>query len=348
MLRNDSYANTLKNYIPLLIPIFINFLGYGLLHMVDVVVLRDLGDKDALTASELGKKICFTPLYFLTGFTNALSVVTIQSTVNNDYKRSTEALKSTLLVSILLSGVCSCFLFFFPATTVHKTKQSAAVIHLTISYLPILSISLVPWALSMSVRRYLRGLAWVKSAMVINLLGAILNIVMSYFLVHGSYYFPKLGLYGLPWAVVISRSFTCALSLFFLYIAYKEKRLLRLNFFTLDMGVFKRVLLLGFPLGVELAGSYAYDGVVKQTLTGSLGEETNRVGTLIGVIEHLFKNCCVPVSVVASVLIGKARKEKDKKAQHLVKEIGYMLAAGIGVAVAVLFYTFFVWLLYIA
>ena len=234
MLHHSTRLSTLKAYIPLFIPIFANFFSYSLLRMVEMVFIRHLSNKeDALTASQLSRKIFFPPIFFLSGFNDALSVITAQLSINKEYKKATEAFKGTLLISFIISGFFGMIFFFFPGLIITRTQQSVAVTRLALGYLPILAVSMIPLVISMCIRRYLRGLTWFKSSTFINLSGAAANIIIGYLLVHGYYGFPNLGLYGLPWAIVISRVLTCVLSLCFLVIIKKKRLLMPTNTFSL-------------------------------------------------------------------------------------------------------------------
>ena len=324
--RMHHYKATLKAYSPLLWPTYVSLLVYAALMIINQAVLRTLNDADAITSMALVYKIRSIPILFFAGFSNILSVLAVQASVNNDYTKATEALKATLFCATMLglgaTGIC----YFFPSF-INRLSQGESIAKKASTCLSIMTISLAPVLFGVSVRKYLRGIAWTRSSMLLTCLGGGVNVFFSYVLVNGKYGFPNMGLLGVAWATVIADVLiflSCTGYFFFLqkkgFVVFAKRNLLHVNFKML-----KQVLLLGIPLGIELAASTFYLGLVNQKITGQLGDDVNKAVSFLTELLRPFRTLGISISIVATILIGKAWKEGNEAEQRRIQHIGYVL-----------------------
>ncbi len=338
MLYNYSYHGIFREWKRLMPTFLMNFLFYGLLRMTDTIVLRNVQDCEAVTISSLCHKVYFVASAFLTGFTNALAVITLHHVVRGDYRRSTETLKITLGLSIVFSFICFFVFFFFSSRVVYMMEQPDHVSVRAVKYLPILGLSIIPSSFVMCVRKYLRGLAWLKSAMFINLFASFSHVILAYFFINGLFGFSRMGLLGLPWAIAVSHFLSLFVSFYFLYALYKRGFIVSSNVFQWDSAVLKALLVLGLPLSIELGGSYFYNNLINQMFTGRLGKEVNKVATLVRNLDSFFRNMCIAVSVVTSMLVGRAFSQGQQEALYRIRRVAYVVGICMGIVVVILFF----------
>ncbi len=84
-------------------------------------------------------------------------------------------------------------------------KQPPEVVELAMPYLDLVAFSLVPLIVFQAFKQFSEGLSQTKYPMYATIIANVVNIILNYLLIFGSFGFPKLGIVGAAWGTLISR-----------------------------------------------------------------------------------------------------------------------------------------------
>lgn len=98
---------------------------------------------------------------------------------------------------------------------------------------------------------YFSGIGRTRVVMVSDVLGALLNIPLSWLLIFGKFGLPEMGIAGAALGTVIATVFTMCIYLLFYLSAEHQRRFYVAESFRLDRPIMRRYLRLGMPSGLE-------------------------------------------------------------------------------------------------
>lgn len=152
------------------------------------------------------------------------------------------------IFALLICAVLSSVIMFM-----NRMGQRAEVVQLAIPYYLIQVSSLIPLMIFFSFKQFLEGIGNTKIAMAITIFANLLNIGLNYILIYGKFGFPAYGLNGAGYATLISR---LIMPVIFVLIFLKRSKLriyLSEAFHaTFDQFKIKRILSIGFPIGLQM------------------------------------------------------------------------------------------------
>ncbi|GAB4135535.1 MAG: MATE family efflux transporter [Bacteroidia bacterium] len=111
--------------------------------------------------------------------------------------------------AIVLNLIVAALLFlvlFFSSGILRFTDKPADVIELSIRFLNVIMLSMIPLSLFFTFKQFAEGMSDTKVAMYITIASNILNITLNYILVFGKLGVPAMGIMGSCWATFISRT----------------------------------------------------------------------------------------------------------------------------------------------
>jgi len=119
------------------------------------------------------------------------------------------------------------------------------------TYFQILMAGSVFTLIKASLACYFSGIGRTRVVMVADLLGAALNIPLSWLLIFGEYGFPQLGIAGAALGTIAATLFAIGIFLYF-YLSGSHQRQFRVaESLRLERGIMRRYLRLGMPSGLE-------------------------------------------------------------------------------------------------
>jgi MATE family multidrug resistance protein len=240
----------IRENLRLAVPVMLSQLGHVLMGVVDNMMVGRLG-ATALAAVGLANVIFNVFLLFGIGMSYAITTLVAQADGERDTKGVSAVLKHGLAINLITA--CILVLVVFAGKNLLRYMgQPADVVSLSIPYLNIVTISIIPVLLFQTFRQLSEGLSNTRLAMVVVLGGNVLNIALNYLLIYGKGGFPALGLNGAGYATLISRVVMALAIAWYVYRApfFKAYRSgFRLRHFSKKM--FSRMLHIGIPAGLQ-------------------------------------------------------------------------------------------------
>lgn len=228
-------------------PIVLSQLGHITVGVADSMMVGELGT-DPLAAVSLANSIFSLVLMFGIGVSMAITPLVAAADGKGDKQKSGEVFRHGFIINM-----CAAFflglLVLSGSSVLYYLEQPEQVVRLTIPYLLIITLSLIPFMLFQTFKQYAEGLSFTRTAMFITLSANLLNIALNYLLIYGKLGFPALGLNGAGWATLISRVIMAIVMIAYVTRASWFQQELRIKHFQKKLMV--RMLKLGIPTGFQ-------------------------------------------------------------------------------------------------
>ena len=217
MLKSFLNNHHTKQTLHLAWPLIITQVGHIVTGMVDTIFLGKIGPAEQ-AACILSNNLYVLLLVFGIGVSYATTPLVTDAHQNNDLLKKASLFKNSLVLNLSVAVIC--FVILFLSSGVLKyMQQPVEVVELAGPFFDVLIFSMIPVSLFFTCKQYCEGLANTRMALIISVVGNLLNIVLNYVLIYGKFGFPELGYLGSAWASFIARAF---MGISFLFLIFKS------------------------------------------------------------------------------------------------------------------------------
>lgn len=226
-------------------------LGHVMVGVADSAMVGHLG-AEPLAAAALGNVIFHLMMTFGIGISYAITPLVAAADGEGNNTMIGKVLRHGTIINITSSIIIVSIVVFGGGVLFHLDQPQDVVI-MSIPYLNIITLSIIPLMVFQTYRQFAEGLSFTKHAMFITLGANILNVVLNYILIFGKLGFQPLGLNGAGYATLISRIVMAALMFSFVFFwphfkAYRNEGF-RIGHYTRSL--FRRMLRIGLPAGFQ-------------------------------------------------------------------------------------------------
>lgn len=186
-------------------PLVLTQVGHIITGMVDNFFLGGLGPTEQ-AAGILSNNLYVLLLVFGIGVSYASTPLVTNAHEKKDLTRKASLFKN----SLFLNFVIAVFLFlilFFSSGALRYMQQPEEVINLAIPFYDVLIFSIIPVSIFFTCKQYCEGLSNTRIALMISVIGNLINCVLNYCLIYGKCGLPEMGYMGSAWATFIGRLF---------------------------------------------------------------------------------------------------------------------------------------------
>ncbi|MCK9282118.1 MAG: MATE family efflux transporter [Melioribacteraceae bacterium] len=245
-----DFKKHLKQTIILSLPIAIGQLGHVMLGVVDSLMVGKIGSA-SLAAASLVNSLFFLVLVFGIGVSYALTpliAIAVGAKTNNE---GGSLINNSLIVNLVTAVVIVAVLWGV-SFLIPYMSQPEDVVGLAISYLRIITLSVVPFLIFQTYRQFLEGLSIPNPPMYIAIGANFFNAFINWIFIFGKFGIEPMGLDGAGYATTITRTLM-ALSLMFFVFKYQRvaKYSPGLNFRLFDLKIIKKIISIGIPTGFQ-------------------------------------------------------------------------------------------------
>lgn len=205
MIKSFFKNHHTKQTIYLAWPLVITQVGHIITGMVDTIFLGKIGPTEQ-AACILSNNLYVLLMVFGIGVSYATTPLVTDAHHNNDLLKKASLFKNSLFINLAIAVVCFVILFLSSGVLKHM-QQPAEVVDLAVPFFDVLIFSMIPISLFFTCKQYCEGLMNTRMALIISVVGNLLNIVLNYVLIYGKFGFPELGYLGSAWASFIARAF---------------------------------------------------------------------------------------------------------------------------------------------
>jgi len=280
-------------------------LGHTFVGFIDNVMVGQLGTAE-LAAVSLGNSFIFIGMSLGIGFSTAITPLMAEADSSSNFRVGKSAFKHGLVLCTVL-GVLLFLTVYFSKPLLYYMKQPPEVVELTMPYLDLVSLSLIPLVFFQAFKQFSDGLSMTKQPMYATISGNIFNIILNYVLIFGKFGFPELGIIGAAYGTLISRVIMVIHLWWILSLAKKSKEYLKnIKVFVLEKSMINKIIGLGTPSAMQMFFEVAIftAAIWLSGLLGKNPQAANQIALNLSSITFMF---AVGLSVTAMVRVGNQK-----------------------------------------
>lgn len=280
-------------------------LGHTFVAFADNIMVGQLGTAE-LAAVSLGNSFVFIAMSLGIGFSTAITPLVAEADGAGNKVNAKSALKHGLVLCTTL-GLALFGLILLLKPLMHLMKQPPEVVELAMPYLDLVAFSLVPLIIFQAFKQFSEGLSQTKYPMYATIIANIVNIVLNYLLIFGSFGFPKLGIVGAAIGTLTSRF----IMVFYIWFLLRGKKKFHdyvtgFNFRKIENRVMNKIVGLGFPSALQMFFEVAiFTGAI--WLSGVLGKNAqaaNQIALNLSSMTFMFG---MGLGVAAMIRVGNQK-----------------------------------------
>jgi MATE family multidrug resistance protein len=216
-----SWRNHYRETLKLALPVCLGNVGHITVDLADNFFIGQLPEKTAGQAAVSMAAAFYTLiLVLLIGISYGLTPIAAEANAQGKREKIILHLRHAFIQNFAAAALLF-ILLFFSAPLLHYSGKPAEVTDLSIRFLNVMMLSLLPLSVFFTCKQFAEGLSDTRTAMIVTISANVLNIFLNWLLVFGHWGMPKLGVMGSCWSTFIARCFM-ALAMFS-YIRYGKK-----------------------------------------------------------------------------------------------------------------------------
>lgn len=280
-------------------------LGHTFVAFADNIMVGQLGTAE-LAAVSLGNSFVFIAMSLGIGFSTAITPLVAEADGAGNKSDGKSALKHGLVLCTLL-GLSLFGIILLCKPLIHMMQQPPEVVDLAIPYLELVAFSLVPLIVFQAFKQFSEGLSQTKYPMYATIIANVVNIVLNYLLIFGSFGFPKLGIVGAAIGTLVSRFIMVA----YIWFLLKQKKKFQdyvtgFNFKKMEKKVMQKIISLGFPSALQMFFEVAiFTAAI--WLSGVLGKNAQAANQIALNLSSMTFMVGMGLSVAAMIRVGNQK-----------------------------------------
>ena len=338
----SDYTKEFHYNLKLAFPVILGMLGHMFVSFADNVMVGQLGAAE-LAAVSLGNSFFFIAMSLGIGFASAITPIVAEADSAKNPVGVKNALKHGLILCGLLSGILYS-LMLLAKPVMRNMDQPLEVVDLAIPYLDIIAISIIPLVIFEALKRFSDGLSNTKHPMYATIVANIINVVINYLLIFGSFGFPKLGIIGAGIGTLISR----VIMVIFLWIIFTKNKRFKLyvteiKFKITNIKIFKKIADIGLPSAFQMLFEV---GIFTAAIwmSGVLGKNYQAANQIAFNLSAMTFMVGIGLGVAATIRVGNQKGLFDFVALRKIAFSIFLLTVLIEIIFALMFFILKDWL----
>lgn len=248
-----DFQAKIKQTIRLALPIVVGQLGVMLMGLADTIQVGQMstGAAESLGASGMAGSIFFTIAVVGLICLQIVAPMISKAEAEGDFTECGNLLRANIRVAIFLA-VITILLIGVAGMNYDLFQQTAANKALTLPYLALIAISVIPIFLFSALKSFTDGLQKTSVAMYITLAALIFNVIFNHIFINGLGPIPAMGLFGAGIATLLARILMASsLAIYLFKIADFKKYLAKKQIHAEANVLEKTILKIGIPSGMQ-------------------------------------------------------------------------------------------------
>ncbi len=331
----EKYTREFNYNTKLAVPVIMGMLGHTFVGFADNIMVGQLGTAE-LAAVSLGNAFVFIAMSLGIGFSTAITPLVAEADGAKNPQGAKSALKHGLVLCTGL-GLALFATLMLCKPFLKYMRQPEEVVILAIPYFEIVAFSLIPLIIFQAFKQFSEGLSQTRYPMYATVIANVLNIILNYLLIFGSFGFPKMGIVGAGIGTLISRILMVVYIWFLLRGKEKfRKYVTGFNFKTIERKVINKIVGLGFPSALQMFFEVAiFTAAI--LLSGVLGKNTqaaNQIALNLSSMTFMFG---MGLGVAAMIRVGNQKGLQNFKELRRIAQSIFFLTFLVEIVFAALF-----------
>jgi len=301
-----------KSLLTLALPVMLTQVGQVSVNLFDNIIVGKLLGAQALASVSLGNAVFFSIFVFALGFSLAIPPLVSEAHSVNDHETINSVFRHGFVINLGI-GLLLSIVLLLALPLLYHMDQPPEIIPDTISFLAIMTISILPIMVFQTLREVSEGLSFTIGVTKATIFANVINIALNYVLIKGMFGLPAMGVKGSALASLIARVF---MMVFLYYVLLKEESTrryikdfyLRIEGFSKEM--FRKMLKIGFPTALQMFFEVtAFAGAA--FICGLISAKDIASHQIALSMASFTFNLCLGFSVASTVMIGRKTGERD-------------------------------------
>ena len=274
-----------------------------------------LGHIDSRYFSAVGNSVVpFYAIYaIISGLCVGTTILIAQNIGERNFEKSKNYAECSFIGNSIFPLLAFLFFFFLSPYLFKIMGVQPPVLEYSISYIKILSFSLLLLGPISSCTSVMQGIGITKVIMISGILSNILNILLDWILIFGNLGFPKMNMQGAALASVISNYITAPIIIMYVFKSKLIPFKIRIKkIFSFRWGLYKSIFKIGVPSGAEI-GLWHIGNIILVSFLNRLDIMAAGIYTLIFSIEILPWFFYMGFANAALTLVGQKTGENNNK-----------------------------------
>lgn len=301
-----------KSLLTLALPVMVTQVGQVSVNLFDNIIVGKLLGAQALASVSLGNAVFFSIFVFALGFSLAIPPLVSEADSRQDHETVNSVFRHGFIINMGV-GLALMIVLLLAMPLLYHMDQPVEIIPDTVSFLTIMTLSILPFMAFQTLREVSEGLSFTIGVTKATIIANVINIALNYVFIKGLFGFPPMGVKGSALASLIARIF---MMVFLYYVLLKEERTRRYikAFYLKAAGfsreMFSKMLKIGFPTALQMffeitafAGAAFICGLISANDIAS-----HQIA--LSMASFTF-NLCIGFSVATTVMVGRKSGERD-------------------------------------
>lgn len=227
------------------LPMMLSMLAQSMYNVVDSIFVSKICE-DALTAVSLAFPIQNLMIAFSVGTGVGINALLSRNLGEKNFAEANRVAAHGMLLEVFTSLLFMIFGLFFTTAFMHSQTEIDAIRQYGIDYLRVVTIGGMGLFLQVTFERLLQSTGRTVDSMVMQLVGALINILFDWLLIFGIGFFPQLGVAGAAYATILGQWLAAIVGFFLNHFHNKD---IRLSFkgFRIAWSTVGRIYTVGLP-----------------------------------------------------------------------------------------------------
>ncbi|WP_273566318.1 MATE family efflux transporter [Maribacter halichondriae] len=331
----NNYTKEFRYNIKLSVPVILGMLGHTFVQLADNIMVGQLGTAE-LAAVSLGNSFVFIAMSLGIGFSTAITPLVAEADGASNKSDAKSALKHGLVLCTIL-GISLFGIILLSKPFMYMMKQPLEVVELAMPYLDLVAFSLVPLVVFQAFKQFSEGLSQTRYPMYATIIANVINVVLNYLLIFGTFGFPKMGIVGAAIGTLAAR----IMMVVYIWFLLKSKKKFHdyvtgFNFRKIEKKVMNKIIGLGFPSALQMFFEVAiFTAAI--WLSGVLGKNAqaaNQIALNLASMTFMFG---MGLGVAAMIGVGNQKGLKNFSELRRIAQSIFLLTLLIEIVFAILF-----------
>ncbi len=201
-------------------PVVVSQIGHTFVQTADSIIIGHFAGTISLAAVSLVNSIFVIGLVLGLGISYGITPLIAQHNGRNEHNECGRLLSNSLLINSIAGIFLFLFISFGSMLFIDHIGQSAEVVRQAKPYLFLMGISLIPLLVFNTFKQFAEGLGFTMQAMLISVLGNVLNICLGLIFVKGLFGVHPMGVKGVGYSTLIDR---CSMAIVMGFYIFRSK-----------------------------------------------------------------------------------------------------------------------------
>lgn len=302
-------------YFKMVLPLVMQSLLTSLVNATDSLMLGRLS-QEALAAVTLACQLSQIFNMLITGLCVGCTALQAQYYGNHDSDSVHKVTIIALQFSLSVGLVFFLFSFVTPEAVMKLFTNDPALIELGVSYLRTVSFSYFLMSLSQISLNVMKNTGKERLSAIFGGVAVVLNIILNYLLIYGSFGFPALGVKGAAVATTVARGAELLLVLLFILKRPGIKEFSFSAYFRLYRGLMRKFIRYTVPTILQ-TGNWMIASTLTMAILGHMSSDIVAAGSVASIVYNVAVSPILGITSAMGItlgqLLGKGEVEKAKR-----------------------------------